>query len=262
MEPLLGLAGVVRGELGRDEYVRRFGHRGPHEIELSLPRSADDPDWLDSQLAQLIGHDPLALLAEQRTRRVSPLADLRRGLPKEAPAIEKELEAVAAGSRLRERTRSECVRLFGMARAFVLKAGALTGLGDDAFHLTLLELPRLLAGESALSEYILARREMDERLRLLPPYSAVIRGHFDPFAWAANPQRRLDYYDGNQSVAAEAPPASDLLKGTGGCAGIAEGTVRVLAGPEEGASFQDGEILVAHITNVGWTPLFPALRRW
>lgn len=258
--PLLGLARVARGELSQDEYVLRFGHRGASEIEISLPRPADDPQWLDSQLAQMQGDDPLGLLGEQRGRRASALADLRRRLPKQAPTIEKELEAVAAGSRLREQTRSECVRLFGTARAFVLRAGALTGLGDDAFHLTLLELPRLLAGEEALAEYIPERKAMYERLRVLPPYPAVIRGPFDPFTWAADPHRPLDFYDGNRSalsIPAIARPASDRLHGTGGSAGVAEGIVRILHSPEEGAAFQTGEILVAHITNVGWTPLFP-----
>jgi pyruvate,water dikinase len=36
-----------------------------------------------------------------------------------------------------------------------------------------------------------------------------------------------------------------------------EGTVRLLASPEEGDTLQPGEILVATTTNVGWTPLFP-----
>jgi pyruvate,water dikinase len=39
--------------------------------------------------------------------------------------------------------------------------------------------------------------------------------------------------------------------------GRAEGTVRVLEGPEQGHLLQSGEILVAVTTNVGWTPLFP-----
>lgn len=257
LEPLLGLAQVARGELSRAEYIRRFGHRGPHEIELSFPRPADDPDWLESQLAQLRENDPLALLSQTRARRGSALADLRRRLPKQAPALEKELEAVAAGSRLRERTRSECVRLFGAARHFVQKAGTTTGLGDDAFHLTLPELPRLLAGEEALAAYLPKRKAMYEKLRVLPPYPAVIRGAFDPFAWAADPNRRLDFFDASRPVSVSAPAQKSLLTGTGGSAGVVEGRVRVLAGVEESGSFQAGEILVAHITNVGWTPLFP-----
>lgn len=257
LEPLLGLARVVRGELSRGEYSRRFGHRGLHEIELSLPRPADDPDWLSSQLAQLEEGNPLDLLAATRARRADALANLRRRLPGKANAIERELEAVAAGSRLRERTRSECVRLFGVARTFARRSATVSGLGEDVFHLTLPELPRYLSGEEALADFIPARRAMYERLRVLPPYPTVIRGPFDPFAWAANPNRRLDFFDGNRPGLPPAPEENAILTGTGGSAGVAEGQVRVLADPAEGAALQPGEILVAHITNVGWTPLFP-----
>lgn len=258
LEPLLGLAQVVRGELSREAYNRRFGHRGPHEIELSLPRPADDPDWLESQLAQLQENDPFALLSRTRQRRGSALTDLRRRLPKQAQALEKELDAVAAGSRLREHTRSECVRFFGVARTYAQRAAHFTGLGADVFYLTIPELPRYLAGAQALADFIPARREMYERLKALPPYPAVIRGPFDPFAWAANPNRRLDFLDGTQPAVTAGPtPGAQMIKGTGGSAGIVEGVVRVLNDPAEGVAFQSGEILVAHITNVGWTPLFP-----
>ena len=47
-----GLDQLARGEIDRDSFNRRFGHRGPHEFEISVPRPAEDPDWIDDQLAQ------------------------------------------------------------------------------------------------------------------------------------------------------------------------------------------------------------------
>ena len=35
--PLLGLARVKDGTMSREEYMLRYGHRGPHEVELSAP---------------------------------------------------------------------------------------------------------------------------------------------------------------------------------------------------------------------------------
>jgi hypothetical protein len=32
---------------------RRIGHRGPHELEVSAPRPAEDLDWIERQLAGL-----------------------------------------------------------------------------------------------------------------------------------------------------------------------------------------------------------------
>jgi pyruvate,water dikinase len=40
---LTGLARLASGEITRDEFARRYGHRGPHEFELSIPRPGEDP---------------------------------------------------------------------------------------------------------------------------------------------------------------------------------------------------------------------------
>ena len=46
-----GLDQLARGEIDRDRFNRRYGHRGPHEFEISLPRPAEDPDWIDAPAA-------------------------------------------------------------------------------------------------------------------------------------------------------------------------------------------------------------------
>ncbi len=54
--------------MSREEYIERYGHRGPHEVELSAPDPSDDPEWLDKKLAEFnrSGVDVEALLAKQR----------------------------------------------------------------------------------------------------------------------------------------------------------------------------------------------------
>ena len=52
LEPLAALGEVAEGRLSRAVYLERFGHRGPDEFELSLPRPAEDPEWLDGQIAR------------------------------------------------------------------------------------------------------------------------------------------------------------------------------------------------------------------
>lgn len=47
------------------------------------------------------------------------------------------------------------------------------------------------------------------------------------------------------------------VRGFPGSAGVVEGLVRVLTGPDAAEHLQPGEILVTTVTNVGWTPLFP-----
>ena len=91
----------------------------------------------------------------------------------------------------------------------------------------------------------------------LPPYPGVIRGRFEPFEWAADPTRRSDVF-----VEGQPTPVGDgkALHGFAGSPGVVEGTVRVLDSTSEGHLLQNGEILVANTTNVGWTPLFPRAR--
>ena len=170
--PVAGLARVARGEMSRETYVARYGHRGTHECELMSPRPAEDPDWLDEQLAE--------------------------------------------------------------------------------FARSPFDIDELLSGQRA--QFDAAWQRFAARYSALPPYSTIIRGRFDPVAWAADPQRRSDCYDAHAPVAA---PDSDTIRGFPGAAGRVEGRVRRLDRAEEGSQLQQGEILVTTTTNVGWTPLFP-----
>src|SRR4029077_8549686 len=49
-DPDADLPGAIRelaaGALSREEFLRRFGHRGPNEMELSVPRWAGNPSSL------------------------------------------------------------------------------------------------------------------------------------------------------------------------------------------------------------------------
>jgi pyruvate,water dikinase len=62
--PVVGLAQLERGDIDEATYAERYGHRGPHEFEVSLPRPAEQPGWVDQQLTALreAGADPLGLL--------------------------------------------------------------------------------------------------------------------------------------------------------------------------------------------------------
>ena len=104
---------------------------------------------------------------------------------------------------------------------------------------------------------ISARREAYEKYKALPPLPAWIRGRFDPFQWAADPNRRLDVFDPHAPAFPAAPSTDNVIKGHPGSAGRVEGVVRRINSPDEGDQLQPGEILVTGSTNVGWTPLFP-----
>ena len=253
--PVTGLVRLGRGEIDRDTFARQYGHRGSHEVELSIPRPAEDPAWIDDQLAALhdTAHDADALLATREAARAAAWERLARQDPKKAAAARKLVARWAPVARDREAARSEVARSAWVVRTWVRRAGQLTGHGDDLFFLELPETVGLLRGDPAPLAKVPARRASYETYQALPPYPALIRGRFDPIRWAADPNRRGDYYDER----AQPAKPDDTITGFPGAAGVVEGIARVLRTPEDAAQLGDGEILVTTVTNIGWTPIFP-----
>ena len=254
---VMDLIRVSRGEMSRADYLRQYGHRGPHEMELSTPRPAEASDWIDRRLAEIERDqvDVPRMLADQRQKHEAAWERLKAKVPRKASSYRQKLERMAAASKIREASRSEAVRALGVIRTFALRAGELTGIGEDAFFLSLEEVVAALSGDKSAIDFITARRETHARYSSLPPYPTLIRGRFDPFQWAADPDRRSDFYDAHAPTAADA--SDDAITGFAGAAGVVEGIVRRLDNPEQGDQLQPGEILVTTTTNIGWTPLFP-----
>jgi phosphohistidine swiveling domain-containing protein len=253
--PALGVARLARGEIDRDAFARQYGHRGSHELELSIPRPAENPAWIDDQLAALrdAARDAEALLVDQEGARAAAWDRLARQDPKKAAAARKLVARWTPVARDREAARSEVARSAWVVRTWVRRAGQLTGHGDDLFLLELPEIVDLLRGDTAPLAKVPARQGAYETYRALPPYPALIRGRFDPTRWAADPNRRSDYYDEH----AQTTKPDNTITGFPGAAGVVEGIARVLRTPEDAAQFGDGEILVTTVTNIGWTPIFP-----
>ena len=259
--PVVGLAKVAQGEMERDAYLAQYGHRGPQEFEISVPRPAEEPDWLDRQLAQYRDSpvDTQALLAQQREAFDAAWRRFVSRYPRKAKAMHRRIAKSARRGRLREKARSEYVRDRWLTRTFALRAGVLTGLGDDIFYLMLDEVLGLLSGNQMALDQIPARRKAYRRYKALPPYPPIICGRFDPAQWAADPERRSDYFDSHVSLPAIASGDGDsnVITGSPGATGRVEGVVRRLDGADEGDQLQPGEVLVTMQTDVAWTLLFP-----
>jgi rifampicin phosphotransferase len=249
-----GLDQLAAGEIDRDIFNRRYGHRGPHEFEISLPRLGEDPDWIDRQLAERAqsATNYQELLATQEQKRNEAWAELEQRHPMQARILHHQLQRWAKISRDRERARSEVIRYFWVLRAYALRAGELTGLGDDIFFLDRAEIVRVLQGETISSKLIKQRRAAYRAYSALPPYPTLIRGRFNPYVWAADSKRRSDLF-----IEGSVNEADVAVRGFPGSAGVVEARVRVLHDAAGGAALQPGEVLVTTVTNVGWTPLFP-----
>ena len=242
--------------MSREEYKKKYGHRGPHETEVCIPRPAEDPTWIDKQLdnLELSTRDVDSLLHEQRARYKTALENLRKTIPRKFDPLSQRIQEAAQLTRIREAVRSEVIRTFWVSRNFILRAGSLCDLGEDTFFLEYEEIQDLLDEKDKAVSQIPARKGTYQKFSSLPQYPTLIMGKFDPVEWAANPNRRTDIYDSREYIEIQ---FTNQIKGLPGSAGQAEGRVRIMDSPEDGNQLQPGEILVAVTTNVGWTPLFP-----
>ena len=259
--PMVGLARVARGEMGREAYLEQWGHRGALETEASAPGPVEDPGWLDQQLAAF-AESPMDVesTAGSAARRIRCCLGAVPG----AISSQGQIGAAAPGKGCRggPDARSGPLR----ERADHLGGPHLgspcrrsDGIGDGAFFLSIDELLDLLAGKDGPAAYIPARQQTYERYKALPPFPLLIRGRFDPFQWAADPDRRTDVFDSHGLLPTLRLKAlrENVILGMPGSAGQVEGVVRRLDRPEDGDELQPGEILVASQTNIGWTLFFP-----
>jgi len=252
--PLTGLAKLARGHIDRATFAQLYGHRGSHEAEVSVPRLAEDADWIDRQLAAAkdTARSAEDLLASQEMARRT-VWDRLEQQPRKAATARAMVTRWAQAVRAREGARSELARAFWLLRTWLLRAGELTGHGDDVFFLSLPEILDVLhRAESPLSA-VAGRKATYETYCALPPYPALIRGRFDPVRWAADPNRPVGYYDEGGTIAR----TDDIVTGLAGASGVAEGVAHVISQVEDAGQLEDGEILVTTVTNIGWTPIFP-----
>jgi len=256
LEIVANLDKLRRGKLSLEEYVKKYGHRGPHEAEMSIPRPAEDPNWIDKQVEGLerAPVDVETLLQEQRTRYETALQNLQKTAPQKFDSFLQRIKEAARLTRLREAARSEYIRIFQVMREFVLRSGSLGNLGEAAFFLEHDEIIQMLGGQDEATSQIPTRKNAHKKFSALPEYPNIIVGRFDPFTWAADPNHRTDIYDASHQIARR---FTDQIKGMPGSAGQAEGRVRIVKSFDESDQLQPGEILVAVTTNVGWTPIFP-----
>jgi pyruvate,water dikinase len=254
---------VARGEMTHQAYLEHYGHRGPYEAEFAAPRPAEDPDWLDRQLDQLgeSAADVDKMLSRQRVQFEAAWGRFQQRYAGRADTMQRRLATAAKVSRAREAVRSELTRQVWVGRTWALRAAELTELGDDVFFLIAAEVLDLLADKPVPVETVAARKATYARYQALPPYPPIISGQFDPFAWAADPNRRNDIFDSHvpDLPAPRGAGEAQVIKGAPGSSGRVEGPVRRINSPDEGDKLQPGEILVTSQTNIGWTLFFPRL---
>jgi phosphohistidine swiveling domain-containing protein len=201
-----------------------IGHRGPAEVEMRSSVYADEPERLARMVASALGW-----------------RDGPQSRPPTFPAVLRPIAHYGAGQlRDREERRDRMVRAIWVLRNMLREYGArLVSTGsldtvDDVFYLTVDELD---APPPDLMALVRRRREQQRRLAELVPPEAFSG------SW--------------RSSGTSHPPlaAGEVLQGLGVCHGQARGRVRIVSS-ESVDEVRPGEVLVAKVVDVGYTPAF------
>jgi len=125
----------------------------------------------------------------------------------------------------------------GLARAGAIECA------DDVFFLTYAELTQ---APSTLRDAVTRRRAEWQRQRRLVA----------PLEIGQPPRMLAGALSGVTHSSTELAASADVIVGQAASPGRATGRARVVAGPEDFAAFQPGEIVIARATAPAWTPLF------
>jgi pyruvate,water dikinase len=229
-------------------FMTQFGARGPLEMELAQPKYADDHLLVLKQLAAIARgsqrFDPRIIHQQLKEKRVSAYNELLGLLTqKKRKKLTRAYNTLCTFERSREIPKHHIAQINQKIRTYLLDqaerwlaTGRLTQR-QQIFELTINEVEQaqkndhydlLKQLEERDSYFDQAKRvrhfphAIDSRGRILRPLSESIEGQ---------------------------------LSGTAVSSGIVSGPVKVLHNPFE-KDIEEGDILVAHTTDPGWTPLF------
>lgn len=248
---LLAVEDVINGRMTKEEYTARYGHRHADEMELSMPYPYEDPDFPDNVIREYkeSGVNVSQMKADCEKRSQEAEEEFLHRYPKKAAWLKKLLEKYSASVCGRENIRSSALRLFCVIREYLLKAGELTGLGNDIFMLYMEETRELLSGKTDIADKIPERKKVYSQQLAMPNFPSIILGRFVP----------EDFIAGKYSADNASAKSEKTICGTAGSCGIAEGYVRVLTSSDDADTIEKGDILVVPAANIGWIRVFPKI---
>lgn len=241
-----------------DEFLYEFGSRSTDEWS-AMPKNWENHrriplGMIGRMRLQDDSKHPANNAARLRAEREALTAAVRDGL-KDNPEALAGLNGVLASaelySRSREQSKTNTIRILHEARMAVwvlanryVDKGVL-GAPEDLSMLREDELDSFIEDPAKWVPIIAERWEWFEALdELEPPF--FVNGEIPPVTtWP-------------KKVAPDLEPATSgtVLNGIGACAGTATGVARIITDPEDAEDLEPGEILVAPLTDPGWTPIF------
>lgn len=235
-----------------DEFMEKSGDRCSEEPELSTPRWEENPSFVFSMIAHYLNStaDPVKTLEEEKRLRHEATERIFKklsGNPFERLIFRKILERTQKDTVTRENLKTAWAKGLSIMRALYLAIASklvdkdILKNKEDIFYFKMTEVSDVIAGnlggreiENLIEE---RRKEKEECEHLDVPM--VIEGKPPPIG-------ELKY----------TVEPKDKLDGVGCSHGVVTGRARVILDPGECSRFKEGEILVASVTDPGWSPLF------
>lgn len=239
-----------------DDFISRYGARGPNEWDQGSETWAYRPDLVMATIDQLRKapeeNEPLHRERELRQKREEVTEEVRSKLNAiERRVFDRVLATSHRYSRAREMSKTTAVMSSQNARRVRVELSKRIierGGPRDRLSCALLTRSEFEDALSNPSDYVTVageRRMLYEQLSALePPH--VFRGEVPPINTWVRRELERDYF-GRKS-----------LSGLGGAPGVVRGVARVINSPEEIDKLNPGDIMVAPMTDPSWTPLFLA----
>lgn len=233
------------------ESMERIGDRCSQELELSMPRWEENLYFVLSMVASYLNTNvcPVKTMEEQKGVRQKTTYYILKKLsknPVEKLLFKKILERSQKYIVTRENLKTTWVRGISAMRAVYLAiAENLVDKGilkerDDIFYLKMTEASDLIVGslETELEALIEERKkEREEYAHLDVPETIVGKPlPIEEFTCTVEPK--------------------ELLEGLGCSHGVITGKARVVLDAAKCPDLREGEILIAPVTDPGWSPLF------
>ena len=258
--PSLDALAALPGGATFVEDLRAFldvhGHLGQGFDDLALASWGEEPSMLLAEMAKRLEHpvEPASARSARLAQDADALADAFRARIADRPDTLAEFERLLALARQIGRiteTHNYWIDRMAQARLRVLAIRVGTRLAregtieerHDVLYLRRSEVPDLVRAPRDARALIEARKADHERWRRITPPAKVGKPSTE------EPSGRF----GGERFAKE---DEDVVRGTGGSAGIAKGPARVVLGPDDFERVRPGDIIIAPSSNPSWLPLF------
>src|SRR5690606_19730590 len=241
-----------------DKFLYDYGSRSTDEWSAAPKTWETHPSiplgMIDRMRLQSDDKEPARQAARLRAEREQLVAHVREQLGANQEALG-QFEAVLASaelySRAREQSKSNWVRILHEARLPIWELGnryvtkGVFGEPEDITMLLESELVQFSKDPQSFVPVIEERWEWYDALdELEPPF--FVDGEIPP----------VTTWPKKKDPAHQPAEPGTVLEGLGACPGSATGVARVITDPEDAPDLEPGEILVAPMTDPGWTPIF------